>query len=98
MFYAKFPVIELGDGKQRRSVAVAPILAKARHLCVSSNGQFALVSYRDGDPPELWRLRSQSGRPQLVFRGRFFAPQAPEKSSTSEGPTGHTVSGKARFW
>ncbi|KIO25402.1 hypothetical protein M407DRAFT_8444 [Tulasnella calospora MUT 4182] len=87
--------IELGIDKQQRRVAAAPILAKARHLCVSSNGQFALVSYRDGDPPELWRLRSQSGIPQLVFRGRFFTPQTLEKSeNTSKAPT---VSGKARF-
>lgn len=75
-----------------RSVAEAPILADACYVCVSSSGRFALISYGDGSSPELWRLRDESGKTQLLFRGRF----TPHDSHGQ--PREKTISGRARFW
>lgn len=79
---------------QGKSVAQAPTLADARNICVSRDGRFALISYGDGNCPELWRLRDLKGNMELLFRGRF-APHGPE---AREGNTEDARFVKACFW
>lgn len=72
-------------------VATAPTLASARHICVSQDGIFALVSYEDANCAELWRVQDRSKNLQLVFRARFAPPDC------GKGGTPVKISGKARF-
>ncbi|KAG8996738.1 hypothetical protein FRB90_012654, partial [Tulasnella sp. 427] len=76
-------------------LAKAPTLADARHICVSGDGNFALISYRDKNGPSLWRLQEGDGNMRLIFRGRYSPhdPESRESSSDAE----NTVSGKAQF-
>ncbi|KIO25401.1 hypothetical protein M407DRAFT_25304 [Tulasnella calospora MUT 4182] len=88
-------VIDLDAVGGGRSVAEAPTLAEARHICVSKDGQHAIVSYADGSCPELWKLRDRAGKMQLLFRGRF-TPMDPETTQRNGDPSPATA-GKARF-
>lgn len=89
-------VIDLDAVGGGRSVAEAPTLADARHICVSKDGHHAIISYADGSYPELWKLRDKSGKMQLLFRGRF-TPMDPGATQRNGDPI-PTTSGKARFW
>ncbi|KAG9040805.1 hypothetical protein FS837_013066 [Tulasnella sp. UAMH 9824] len=88
-------VIDLDAAGGGRSVAEAPTLADARHICVSKDGHHAIISYADGSCPEVWKLRNKSGKMQLLFRGRF-TPMDPGATQRNGDPI-PTTSGKARF-
>ncbi|KIO23691.1 hypothetical protein M407DRAFT_26893 [Tulasnella calospora MUT 4182] len=45
------------DIDNQRVAAVVPVWGDARHVSVSRNGKYALVSYAAAAPPELWRIR-----------------------------------------
>lgn len=83
------------DADTNACFAEASILADARHICVSREGSFALVSYDNGDCPELWQLQDRHGIIQLELC-RGYAPLS-LSSSDREGSVQHTISGKARF-
>ncbi|KIO17627.1 hypothetical protein M407DRAFT_227814 [Tulasnella calospora MUT 4182] len=74
-------------------VAETSILAAARHICVSRDGKFALVSYDNGYCPELWQLRDDQGN----FGLELWRDYAPPDPSSSGGATEHGISGKAHF-
>ncbi|KAG8925021.1 hypothetical protein FRC01_010780 [Tulasnella sp. 417] len=81
------------DKPDWHDVDTAPTLADARHVCISEDGIFALISYGDENGAELWRVREQSGTVRLVFCTRFTPPNPPAR----EGDRRAVISGKARF-
>ncbi|KAG8991861.1 hypothetical protein FRB90_001203, partial [Tulasnella sp. 427] len=85
------------ETSQHVVLAKAPTLADARHICVSGDGNFALISYRDKNGPTLWRLQDQDQdrKMRLIFRGRY-SPNDPEPRESSSDAE-NTVSGKAQF-
>ncbi|KAG8930057.1 hypothetical protein FRC01_003353 [Tulasnella sp. 417] len=84
------------DADSDACFAEASILADARHICVSQEGSFALVSYANGDCPELWQLQDSQGEIQLELCRGYAPPSASSPDREVGGQ--HSVSGKARFW
>lgn len=89
------PVVDL-DKPSSHVVVTAPTLADARHVCISVDGMFALISYGDENCAELWRVQDGEGNIQLVFCTRFTPPD--HDMPDREGSTRAVISGKARFW
>lgn len=90
IFPVAFKVIDV-DGTVPSTEAV--LLADARHICVSREGSFALVSYGNGDFPQLWQIQDRIGTIQLELCREYAPPRS--SSSSHELPK---ISGKARFW
>ncbi|KAG9049963.1 hypothetical protein FS837_008313 [Tulasnella sp. UAMH 9824] len=82
------------DIDNQRVLAVVPVWGDARHVTVSRNGKFALISYAAPVPPELWRIRILAqGTVSLELCHMYIPP-----SATSEGATSTPeVVGQARF-
>ncbi|KAG9042981.1 hypothetical protein FS837_010170 [Tulasnella sp. UAMH 9824] len=87
-------VVDL-DKSDRHEVVTVPTLADARHVCISRDGMFALISYGDQNCVELWRVQDRFGNLQLVFCTRFTPPE--QGTPDRKGGTGAAISGKARF-
>ncbi|KIO25453.1 hypothetical protein M407DRAFT_210621 [Tulasnella calospora MUT 4182] len=72
-----------------RVAAVVPVWGEARHVSVSRNGKYALVSYAAPAPPELWQIRiSEQGAVSLELYHLYLpptvTPHAEGTASTTE--------------
>lgn len=73
--------------------AAVPVRSEARHVTVSRNGRFALISYGPSCPPELWHIETSSdGRVLLELCHMYL-------QNSGQGDEGGPVDlvGQARF-
>ncbi|KIO25454.1 hypothetical protein M407DRAFT_8421 [Tulasnella calospora MUT 4182] len=94
MYRSPRSALPIYDIDNQRVSAVVPVWGDARHVTVSRNGKFALISYAAPVPPELWRIRVFSqGSVSLELCHMYLPPPA-----TLEGaPSTTEFVGQARF-
>ncbi|KAG8929538.1 hypothetical protein FRC01_004188 [Tulasnella sp. 417] len=86
------------DIDNQRIAAVVPVWGEARHVTVSRNSKFALVSYAAPAPPELWQIRiSEQGAVSLELYHLYLPPTGTSHTEGTQATTVTEFVGQARF-